>query len=473
MNVVLFGPPGAGKGTLTSMLTSKYGFKQVAIGDILREGSKEPTALGRMVKKSMDQGQLVQDEVVDALIRAKLRQQDYKQAVIFDGFPRTEYQAKFLDDLLNESGRTLNAAIYLDVSDEEISRRVPGRIICQECHTPFHETYKPFTFCHNCGSTASYRREDDKPGIFDIRLKNFHRLVVPVIEYYHKAGLLTIVDGEGEVGTVYKRLLEVIEEVRQNTLRPATREEVARIQALADVSETLPQEQATYSLDIVFLGSPGSGKGTQAEKLGKMFNLSHISTGDLFRANFKDNTELGRLAKSYIEKGELVPDDVTQEMVRDRLAQADVREGFILDGFPRNIGQANALTDMMTQMRRRLSGVLFLSVPDEAIVERLSGRLTCQVCQTSYHTLYNPPKKEGICDKCGGQLFRRDDDEPETIRARLRTYYGQTAPLIAYYRALGLLYEINGAGEVSDIFDRVVAAVEAIEAKDRAALPAT
>ncbi len=473
MNVVLFGPPGAGKGTLTSMLTSKYGFKQVAIGDILREGAKEQTTLGRMVKKSMDRGQLVQDEVVDALIRAKLRQQDYKQAAIFDGFPRTEYQAKFLDDLLNESGRTLNVAIYLDVSDEEIRRRLPGRIMCQECHTPYHESYKPFTICHNCGSTESYRREDDQPGILDIRLKNFHRQVLPVVEYYHKAGLLTIVKGEGEVGTVYKRLLNIIEEVRENRLRPATLEEVERIKGLADISETLPHAQATYSLDVIFLGSPGSGKGTQAEKLGKKFALTHISTGDLFRANFKNNTALGRLAKSYIEKGELVPDDVTQEMVRDRLAQDDVQEGFILDGFPRNIGQANALTDMMTQMRRRLSAVLFLNVPAEAIVERLSGRLTCQVCQAPYHTVYNPSKKEGICDHCGGHLFRRDDDEPETIRARLRTYYGQTAPLISYYRALGLLYEINGEGDVSEIFNRIVATVEAIETRDKAALETT
>lgn len=468
MNVVLLGSSGAGKGTQTSKLVPRYGFTPISIGDMLRETTAEQTTLGKMVKKYMDQGQLVRDEVVDALIKSKLRERDYRKGVIFDGFPRTAYQAKFLDELLSELGHTLDVVIYLDVSDEEIQRRLANRIVCKTCHTPYNKVSNPFTVCHICGGTESYRREDDKPDIIAARIKDFHRLAAPLVEFYYATHQLVVLNGEGSIDEVHRRIVKVLESVRRNELSPALLEEVERIQALREESRAVSQEQARVSLDIGFLGSPGSGKGTQAEKLSKALKLCHISTGELFRENFKKNTSLGQLAKSFIERGELVPDNVTESMVRERLAEGDVREGFILDGFPRNIGQAEALTEMMTDMERRLSGVLYINVSDAEIVKRLSGRVICRNCQTPFHVEYNPPSKEGVCDHCGGELHRRDDDEPETVRARLRTYYGQTAPLISYYRAQGLLYEIDGEGDVSDVTGRIRDAVERMKEKEAA-----
>ncbi len=214
------------------------------------------------------------------------------------------------------------------------------------------------------------------------------------------------------------------------------------------------------TLDLMFLGAPGSGKGTQAKILGERFNLKHVASGDLFRENFKNETELGKLAKSYMERGDLVPDDVTIAMLKERLSRPDVQTGFILDGFPRTIAQVDALSVMMAQMKRRIAAVLYLNVPDDVIVERLSGRLICQNCQTPFHLTFNPPAKEGICDVCGGELYQRDDDKPETVRARLKTYHSQTEPLVDYCKKKGTLIEIDGVGSFSEITERLIKAVQ-------------
>ena len=179
------------------------------------------------------------------------------------------------------------------------------------------------------------------------------------------------------------------------------------------------QPLARRSLDLVLLGGPGSGKGTQAEQLEKQLKLPHIATGDLFRDNLKNATDLGKLAKTYMDRGELVPDDVTEAMVEERLARPDTRDGFILDGFPRTLPQAQALMEMMAALQRRISGVIYIKVSDEAIVGRLSGRLICRNCQTPFHQQFKPPHKSGVCDGCGGELYQRDDDNPNTVCARL------------------------------------------------------
>jgi len=218
----------------------------------------------------------------------------------------------------------------------------------------------------------------------------------------------------------------------------------------------------------VLLGAPGSGKGTQAESLKNRLNLQHIATGDLFRENLKDKTDLGRLAKTYMDRGELVSDDVTEAMVKERLSRPDTRSGFILDGFPRTVPQAEALTEMMTNMQRRLSGVVYIKVSDDQIVNRLSGRLICRTCQTPFHLKFNPPRKEGRCDVCDAELYQRDDDNLDTIRVRLKTFHGQTKPLIDYYKKNNLLIEVDGEGDVAQITKRVLAAAEnMIEAAQR------
>ena len=202
---------------------------------------------------------------------------------------------------------------------------------------------------------------------------------------------------------------------------------------------------------LVLLGPPGAGKGTQAERLGKELKLPHVASGDLFRENLRNETELGLLAKTYMDKGQLVPDDVTIAMVRDRLQRPDCDQGVILDGFPRTQPQAESLDKMLAEMGRKLDGVLYITVPDEKLVRRLSGRWICRQCQTPYHTMFSPPVKEGVCDACGGMLYQRDDDKPETVRARLKVYRQQTSPLTDYYRQARLLVEVDGAGDIETV----------------------
>ena len=202
---------------------------------------------------------------------------------------------------------------------------------------------------------------------------------------------------------------------------------------------------------LVLLGPPGAGKGTQAERQENALKLPHVASGDLFRENLRNETELGLLAKKYMDKGQLVPDDVTIAMVRDRLQRPDCDQGAILDGFPRTQPQAQSLDSMLADMGRQLDGVLYIAVPDEELVRRLSGRWICRQCQTPYHTMFNPPAREGVCDACGGELYQRDDDKPETVRARLKVYHQQTSPLTDYYRQAGLLVEVDGAGDIATV----------------------
>lgn len=210
-------------------------------------------------------------------------------------------------------------------------------------------------------------------------------------------------------------------------------------------------------MKIVMLGAPGAGKGTQAIKIADKYDIPHISTGDIFRANIKGGTELGQKAKSYIDKGELVPDEVTIGMLLDRIAQDDCKNGYVLDGFPRTIPQAESLTEALKSQDDKIDFALNIDVPDEAIIERMSGRRACPKCGATYHIVYAAPKAENICDKCGTELIIRSDDKPETVKDRLNVYHQQTEPLIAYYKAAGVLREVDGTQELPKVFEDVVA----------------
>ena len=203
-------------------------------------------------------------------------------------------------------------------------------------------------------------------------------------------------------------------------------------------------------LDIVLLGAPGSGKGTQAERIAPAFDVPHISTGDILRAAVKRGTPMGLAAKRYMDAGDLVPDDVVIGIIRDRLGEPDTGGGFMLDGFPRTLEQAAALDDMLTGAGRALGLVLQIDVPEEELVQRLAGRRACRHCGRGYNVVFDPPKVEGVCDACGGDLFQRDDDNEDTVRNRLAVYRSQTEPLIGYYRDKGVLATVYGGGRTPD-----------------------
>jgi adenylate kinase len=210
---------------------------------------------------------------------------------------------------------------------------------------------------------------------------------------------------------------------------------------------------------LVLVGPPGAGKGTQAEFIAEHFEIPKISTGDIFRANVSGGTELGKLAKSFMDAGDLVPDEVTNAMVRDRLAQPDAKAGFLLDGFPRNVAQAGKLDEILSDLTSQLDVVLDLDVDFDEVVKRLSGRRTCKKCGHVWHAEYDPPAVAGVCDRCGGELFQRDDDKPETVRHRLEVYHVQTEPLIEFYRTRGQLVAIDAHGAVEDVTERAITAL--------------
>jgi len=222
---------------------------------------------------------------------------------------------------------------------------------------------------------------------------------------------------------------------------------------------TLSQHNPIY---LILLGAPGAGKGTQAKALAEVLGVQHISSGDMFREALANQTSLGLQAKRYMERGELVPDDVTTAMVMERLSQSDCAAGAILDGFPRTIAQADALEKALAQRGSRIDLALYIKVSEEVLLERLAGRWTCQDCGAIFHTLHSPPKVEGVCDVCGGKLYQRSDDTPETQRRRIRVYLEQSAPLIEHYRSRGILVEIDGERSVAEVQAALLQATESL-----------
>lgn len=210
----------------------------------------------------------------------------------------------------------------------------------------------------------------------------------------------------------------------------------------------------------VLLGPPGAGKGTQAQMLAGRLGVPHIATGDILRAAVKAGSELGRQAKSYMEAGDLVPDEIMVGIIRDRLQEADTREGYLLDGFPRTVAQAEALDDMLEAIGQKLDHVVHIDVDDEALVERLSGRLICRDCGASYHTRFSPPERDRVCDHCGGELYQREDDQEETVRARLAVFEERTQPLVEYYRQREIYHPIDGDRDPEAVCAEILTAIQ-------------
>ena len=208
-------------------------------------------------------------------------------------------------------------------------------------------------------------------------------------------------------------------------------------------------------MKIIMLGAPGAGKGTQAKMIAEKYGIPHVSTGDIFRANIKNGTELGMEAKKYMDQGQLVPDELTVKILLDRVAQDDCKNGYVLDGFPRTIPQAEVLDKALTELGDAIDFAIDVNVPDENIVNRMSGRRACLTCGATYHVTFAPPAKEGICDVCGAELVLRDDDKPETVQKRLAVYHEQTQPLIDYYKEKGVLHSVDGTKDMEEVFQSI------------------
>lgn len=209
-------------------------------------------------------------------------------------------------------------------------------------------------------------------------------------------------------------------------------------------------------MKIIMLGAPGAGKGTQAKQIADKYSIPHISTGDIFRANLKEGTELGKKAKEYMDQGLLVPDELTCDLVMDRISQEDCKNGFVLDGFPRTIPQAEALDAALSKIGQKMDYAIDVDVPDDNIINRMSGRRACLNCGATYHIVSIPTKVEGVCDRCGNQVVLRDDDQPETVKKRLEVYHAQTQPLIDYYKKQDILKTIDGTQPMEQVFDAIV-----------------
>lgn len=215
-------------------------------------------------------------------------------------------------------------------------------------------------------------------------------------------------------------------------------------------------------MNIILMGLPGAGKGTQASEIVKKYPIPHISTGDMFRKAIKEETDLGKEAKSYMDRGELVPDEVTIGIVRERLAEEDAKKGFLLDGFPRTVEQADALNEILSDLNRKVDAVINIEVEEEELMNRLTGRRICEVCGTTYHLVFNPPKVEGVCDLDGGKLYQREDDNPETVANRLSVNVKQTKPLLDFYENQGVLKNIDGSRQIDNVTEDVIQILESL-----------
>ncbi len=208
-------------------------------------------------------------------------------------------------------------------------------------------------------------------------------------------------------------------------------------------------------MNLILLGAPGAGKGTQAKKIVEKYGIPHIATGDILREAVAKGTELGKKAKEYMDRGELVPDEIVIGIVKERLQQPDCEKGFLLDGFPRTLKQAEALDDMLKELGKKIDAVIYIDVPEEEVVKRIVNRRTCRNCGAVYHLIYAPPKEPNKCDKCGGELYQRDDDKEETVRQRFKVYMENTAPLIEYYEKKGILYKVDGTKNIDEVFQQI------------------
>lgn len=388
LNIALFGPPGAGKGTQSQKLIEYYNLAYIATGEMLRNEIKEGTELGKEIKSIIDRGELVSDEIIVRLIEKKIQANPDVEGFLFDGFPRTVVQAYILEGLLLKLNTSLSAVIALDVDRDELRRRMLER-----------------------GKTSG--RSDDKAKIIEKRFKEYDKKTAPVAEFYREKGQFYKIDGMGSVDKIQQRIRD-------------------------QVKATLKKEW----LNIVLLGYPGSGKGTQAKLLAEKYNLTYISSGKMLREEIKNGTEIGRKAEPIMAEGGIVPDELTLPLIESKIKRHTDTNGFIFKGFPRTIIQTYILDGLLRKLNSSVSCMMEINVPPFELMERLHAR-----SQTEKRRAY--------------------DMSVDVILHRMRMYENKTVPVAEYYRSINKHCSINGVGNEQEVFERLSEQVESAFTKIR------
>eukprot|EP00484_Ammonia_sp_Unknown_P029190 CAMPEP_0197026552 /NCGR_PEP_ID=MMETSP1384-20130603/6613_1 /TAXON_ID=29189 /ORGANISM="Ammonia sp." /LENGTH=441 /DNA_ID=CAMNT_0042455239 /DNA_START=52 /DNA_END=1377 /DNA_ORIENTATION=+ len=425
--VILIGPPGAGKGTHAPKLVETYGIPHLSTGDMLRAAVAAGTEMGKKAKGLMDEGKLVGDDIVNGIVAEQLASDKCKNGFILDGYPRTVPQANFLDEALSKNGRKITHVVQLIVPNEELQVRILGRLIHKPSGRSYHIKFKPpkQEMKDDVTGEPLIRRGDDNEESLTKRLDAFAKQTQPVVEHYSKKDKSVVypLDANCKPDQVWSKINACF-------LAPKC---------------------------LILIGPPGAGKGTQAPRLVDMLGVPHLSTGDMLRAAVAAGTEMGKKAQGLMNEGKLVGDDVVNGIVAEELASGKCKNGFILDGYPRTVAQAEFLDKSLAANGRKISHLIQLVVPDEELKVRILGRLIHKASGRSYHTKFNPPKVEMKDDVTGEPLIRRGDDNEESLSKRLKAYAEQTAPVVQHYEKNNkeCVFKIDGNVKPSEVSDKI------------------
>jgi len=423
--IVLFGPPGSGKGTHAPKIVARVGIPQLSTGDMLRAAVAAGTPVGLEAKGVMESGGLVSDDLVVNIIKDRTKEPDCARGFILDGFPRTVVQAQKLDAELAKAGEKVSLVVELNVPDEVLTERICGRWIHKASGRSYHVKFnKPSslkeglepgaeTMLDDITQEPLMQRADDTEEALKKRLEGYHGDTVPILAHYQPGGIVKKANGNQNSDDVWKEIEDII------------------------------QPFAGPRNIMILFGPPGAGKGTHAPKIVSLLGIPQLSTGDMLRAAVAAGTPVGLEAKGVMESGGLVSDDLVVNIIKDRIQERDCRGGFILDGFPRTVAQAQKLDDVLWKMTENVSSVIALVVPDEVLTERICGRWIHKASGRSYHAKNMPPKSlqdgaeptpETMKDDLTGEpLERRADDTEEALKKRLESYHKETVPILTHY----------------------------------------
>mmetsp|Transcript_117449 Transcript_117449/g.184708 ORF Transcript_117449/g.184708 Transcript_117449/m.184708 type:complete len:504 (-) Transcript_117449:57-1568(-) len=446
MVMILFGPPGSGKGTHAPKIVARLGIPNLSTGDMLRAAVAAGTPVGLEAKDVMAKGGLVSDDMVVQIIKDRILEPDCKLGFILDGFPRTTEQAKKLDALLAATGERVSLCLALKVPDEVLTERICGRWIHKASGRSYHVKFappkslaegaspSPETMLDDMTNEPLMQRADDTEEALKKRLEGYHGETVPILDHYKVVS--KSVDANAKPDIVWNSI------------------------------ESIIQPFAGPRKVVILFGPPGSGKGTHAPKIVATLAIPQLSTGDMLRAAVSAGTEVGLQAKSVMESGGLVSDELVLNIIRDRIQERDCNGGFILDGFPRTVVQAEKLSQLLASKSERVTKVIALEVPDEILTERICGRWIHKSSGRSYHVKFAPPKslKEGatpsdenmLDDDTGEPLMRRADDTEEALKKRLDGYHAETVPVLTFFSATaGVVSKVDANQKPPEVWKQI------------------